>query len=90
MTCDYFLALHTILSTEYVQNWLNRFARDAVFHRVFCFLLDFKPALFLINIKKSFKINALVWSRAACSQSYPHFMCGTGMAVEKYRDARWL
>jgi hypothetical protein len=40
-------------------------------------------ALFLSKEKNPFKINALAWSQSACSQSYPHFMCGTALAVEK-------
>ncbi|MCX7294425.1 hypothetical protein [Janthinobacterium sp.] len=40
-------------------------------------------ASFFISEKKSFKIKGLAWSQSACSQSYPHFMCGTALAVEK-------
>ncbi|WP_156894921.1 hypothetical protein [Janthinobacterium sp. 1_2014MBL_MicDiv] len=39
-------------------------------------------ALFLSIEKNPFKIKGLAWSQSACSQSYPHFMCGTATAVE--------
>jgi hypothetical protein len=58
-------------------------------HKSFRLFRDFstaragaRAALFFSIEKNSFKINALAWSQSACSQSYPHFMCETALAVE--------
>ena len=51
-TCDYLLVLHTILSTEYVQNWLNRFSASAVFQRGFLFPARLAACLIFNQCKK--------------------------------------
>jgi hypothetical protein len=46
---------------------------------------EHSSASFFSIEKKSFKINALTWSQSACSQSYPHFMCGTAFTLKNCR-----